>query len=689
VFDCAASFEGTTLNKQVMQGPDLMNDLLGILLRFRERRVAVAADIKAMFHQVKVTPRDRDVLRFLWWPKGDFSARPKVYRMTVHLFGGVWSPACASFALLRTLSKIKLADVKRNFYVDDLLMSVENEATAIHQAKQLKDHLKHSGFHLTKWMSNSKRVITAIPQEDRSPPVKDIDLTKQDLPTDRALGVLWSLKNDVLQIRVTVQDKPISKRGMLSIMGSVYDPLGLLAPFTVRAKMIYQEEVRRQRGWDEELSSQNSVKWNAWLSELRELEGFCVNRCIVPMNLGKIGSVQLHHFCDASTKAFAAASYLRIQDVSGITHCALMLARTRLAPIKTTTIPRLELSAAVLAATSDAKLRKELSLPIDDSVFWTDSTIVLQYIKNTSRRFHTFVANRVGIIHKNSSPQQWRHVRSELNTADPASRGLSAIELMQRKDWKEGAEFLLLPETSWPLPPELPGISNDDPEVKNMTISFAAGAIKVAPVDPLFERYSSWYKLQRIVAWLRRFCSACRKKCSHQDSNLSVMEIQAARMVIIRQVQMTCFAEELDILKRRKNLKASRLYRLEPHLDDQGMLRVGGRRVDEYIDQNSKRPLILPKDHPVTALIVQDIHVFHARHSGREHTLAELRRKYWIVAGRPLVDRILRNCFTCRRVNSKPLTQRQGDLPIERVTPWHPPFLPHWSGLFWPISCSM
>ncbi|XP_037774954.1 uncharacterized protein LOC119571970 [Penaeus monodon] len=383
--------------------------------------------------------------------------------------------------------------------------------------------------------------------------------------------------------------------------------------------MIYQEEVRRQRGWDEELSSQNSVKWNAWLSELRELEGFCVNRCIVPMNLGKIGSVQLHHFCDASTKAFAAASYLRIQDVSGITHCALMLARTRLAPIKTTTIPRLELSAAVLAATSDAKLRKELSLPIDDSVFWTDSTIVLQYIKNTSRRFHTFVANRVGIIHKNSSPQQWRHVRSELNTADPASRGLSAIELMQRKDWKEEAEFLLLPETSWPLPPELPGISNDDPEVKNMTISFAAGAIKVAPVDPLFERYSSWYKLQRIVAWLRRFCSACRKKCSHQDSNLSVMEVQAARMVIIRQVQMTCFAEELDILKKRKNLK----------------------------------------DHPVTTLIVQDIHVFHARHSGREHTLAELRRKYWIVAvcKRHTEKRFgcVFTCFSTRAVHIEPL----------------------------------
>ncbi|XP_047497811.1 uncharacterized protein LOC125044893 [Penaeus chinensis] len=145
-------------------------------------------------------------------------------------------------------------------------------------------------------------------------------------------------------------------------------------------------------------------------------------------------------------------------------------------------------------------------------------------------------------------------------------------------------------------------------------------------------------------------------------------------MVIIRQVQKTCFAEELDILKRGKNWKASRIYCLEPHLDDQGLLRVGGRRVDEYMDQNSRRPLILPKDHPVITLIVQDIHVFSARHSGREHTLTELRRKYWIVAGRPLIDRILCNCFTCRRINSKPLTQRQGDLPVERVTPWGPPF---------------
>ncbi|XP_037783675.1 uncharacterized protein LOC119579899 [Penaeus monodon] len=291
-----------------------------------------------------------------------------------------------------------------------------------------------------------------------------------------------------------------------------------------------------------------------------------------------------------------------------------MLARTRLAPIKTTTIPRLELSAAVLAATSDAKLRKELSLPIDDSVFWTDSTIVLQ--------------------------------------------GLSAIELMQRKDWKEGAEFLLLPEASWPPPPELPGISNDDPDVKDMTISFAAGTRKVAPVDPLFGRYSLWYKLQRIVAWLRRFCSACRRKCSHQDSNLSVMEIQAARMVIIRQVQMTCFAEVLDILKKGKNLKARCLYRLEPHLDDQGMLRVGGRRVDEYIDQNSRRPLILPKDHPVTALIVQDIHVFHARHSGREHIFGvDCFGPFHVVCKRHTEKRFgcVFTCFSTRAVHIEPL----------------------------------
>ncbi|XP_037793452.1 uncharacterized protein LOC119588888 [Penaeus monodon] len=137
--------------------------------------------------------------------------------------------------------------------------------------------------------------------------------------------------------------------------------------------------------------------------------------------------------------------------------------------------------------------------------------------------------------------------------------------------------------------------------------------------------------------------------------------------------QRVHFWDDIETLYNGKLTKKSKLYWLEPMLDDQCVIRVGGRQLSEYSDHSAKL-ILLPKDHPVAALIIQDIHIFVARHLGREHTLDNLRRHYWIVAGRPLIDRILRNCFTCRRVSSKPLTQRQDELPLERISANNPPF---------------
>ncbi|XP_042891224.1 uncharacterized protein LOC122265845 [Penaeus japonicus] len=210
VFDCAASFKGVNLNKKVMQGPDLMNNLLGILLRFREGRVALAADIEAMFHQVHVTPRDRDVLRFLWWPGGDLSENPTRMKANIQ------------------------QQLKKKIYVDDLLLSTNSEEEAAEYAINLRDTLQAGGFRLTKWMSNSRKVMRVIPTDERSPRIKDINLTIDNLPMDRALGVLWDLDDDVLKIRVSTPMKPTTRRGILSIMSSIFDPLGLLAPFTIK-----------------------------------------------------------------------------------------------------------------------------------------------------------------------------------------------------------------------------------------------------------------------------------------------------------------------------------------------------------------------------------------------------------------------------------------------------------------------
>lgn len=691
VFDCAAVFKGVALNMQVMQGPDMMNDLQGILLRFREGKVALSADIEAMFHQVLVTPKDRDALRFLWWPQGDVNRPPVQYRMTRHLFGGVWSPACAAFALRQTLKEGGRTsnELGRSFYVDDLLLSVDSEGEAMRCVQKLRETLRRGGFRLTKWMSNSTEVLATIPQHDRSSRVKDIDLAKDELPEDRALGVLWNLEDDSLRVAVTAPNKPFTKRGVLSAMSSVFDPLGFLVPFTIRAKMIFQDEVRRKEGWDVRLTKTAEDRWVLWLAELQSMVSFRVHRYLLPPRFGRLVGAQLHHFCDASTKAYAAVTYVRLQDDLGYVHCGFIMARSRLAPIKTTSIPRLELCAAVLATSSDVKLRRELTLPIESSTFWSDSMIVLQYIASPSRRFHTFVANRLGTIHRLTSPPQWRHVASEENPADDATRGLPARTLLAGGRWRDGPAFLCLPIDNWPPLPGGPAVDLDgDPEVKKEVSALAIEAQEPNTIDQLLSRYSSWYILQRAVAWIRRFATWITEgRPSGSGSRLATVELQAARTAILRYVQGTHYRDDIADLRRGKLTKKSNLYRLEPILDVQGLLRVGGRRLDTSEGTaRSNPPILLPKSHHVTALIVRDVHVFLARHSGREHTLACLRGQYWVVAGRPLIDRLLRDCFICRRVNSKPLVQRQGELPVERISADNPPFTHTGVDCFGPFS---
>ena len=201
VFDCAAEHRGTSLNDRVFQGPDLTNKLIGVLLRFRLHPVAIMVDIEAMFHQVKVVRQDQDALRFLWWPEGNLEEDPVRYRMTVHLFGGTWSPSCCTYALHRTAkdhaqesSSMAKDAVFHNFYVDDCLKSVPTSKEAILLAEQLKELVAQGGFNLTKWTSNSRDVLEHIPLGDRSKKVKERVL---DAPLeDRALGVYWNVEED-------------------------------------------------------------------------------------------------------------------------------------------------------------------------------------------------------------------------------------------------------------------------------------------------------------------------------------------------------------------------------------------------------------------------------------------------------------------------------------------------------------
>ena len=220
VFDCGAEFKGASLNKQLLQGPNLTSSLLGVLTRFRQEPIAFMGDIQAMFYQVKVSEEDKDFLRFLWWPEGDMSKETVEYRMTVHLFGAVSSPSCASYALRKTaednsvfFSADVVETVKRNFYVDDCLKSLPSEEEAVHMVRALADICQRGGFTLTKWISNSRTVLQTVAEEHRAKDLKELDLDRDELPVERALGLQWCVETDSFKFKMMEKEQPHTRRG--------------------------------------------------------------------------------------------------------------------------------------------------------------------------------------------------------------------------------------------------------------------------------------------------------------------------------------------------------------------------------------------------------------------------------------------------------------------------------------------
>jgi hypothetical protein len=335
VFDCAAKSERLSLNDQVLQGPDLMNNLLGVLLRFRCYPIAFTADVEAMYHQVRVSEKDRDMLRFLWWPDGDMSKDPAVYRMTSHLFGGLWSPSAANFALKRAAvdfaKDTSVAEaIINNFYVDDLLKSCETVQEARTLAQNLKSSLSEAGFNLTKWTSNSKEIIEEV-SGDNGEAVKNLNLLTEE-SAKRSLGVNWDVAKDTLGFSASVSNKPFTKRGILSCVSSIFDPMGLASPFILVAKRLVQDLTKRGLSWDEVISSEDEVAWRQWKRELPLLEDLKVPRCVKPSNFGVVTRAELHHFSDASGCAYGAVSYVRLIKDCGQVHCSFLIGKTRLAP---------------------------------------------------------------------------------------------------------------------------------------------------------------------------------------------------------------------------------------------------------------------------------------------------------------------------------------------------------------------
>ena len=701
VFDCSAEFKGEVLNNYLMTGPDLTNNLAGVLCRFRKEPIALACDIEGMFNQVSVPEEQRDYLRFLWLENNVIQE----YRMTVHLFGAASSPGCVNFALkwaadeYETKYGTAAADFIRNeFYVDDGLTSVTTVDGARQMIENSRQLCERAGFNLHKFASSNKEVIDSIPRECRDKEFQSIDLSHDSLPVARTLGVEWCTKEDVFKITYTQTVKKegssITRRSILSSVSSLFDPLGFISPVLLAGRLILRDVCKDGKGWDEPVGTETENEWLAWIQNLEELNDLKVTRCFKE-GLNDVVSVEMHHFSDASLQGYGQCSYVRLRDSSGSITTSLVMSKSRVAPSKPTTVPRLELMAAALSVKVAKFLEKEMHYTNMKHVFWCDSKVVLGYIKNESRRFHMFVSNRVQQIRQFSKPTQWNYVDTKSNPADMTSRGVKTSDLVQSELWWHGPDFL---SQQQPLPlDDSTHTVDDDPEVKKVQALKTETTAEVEfDLISRLARFSSWQRAKSAVALCLRLQRRYRERIKVHGP-LSVEELQEAERVIVREIQKREFPEikilhstndhntRSDEKIRKKKVKINSkhsLHKLDPFIDEHGLLRVGGRMKRGSYEETHQ--VILPKKGHITDLVIRHFHE-QTLHAGRNRTLHEIRRQgFWILRARSKVSSLLNNCVTCKRLRGKVTLQKMADLPDDR-TAEAPPFTYSGVDLFGPF----
>ena len=431
--------------------------------------------------------------------------------MNVHLFGAVSSPAIANYSLHKTAETgraefgDKAADfLRRIFYVDDGLISVSTTSEAVELIENSQALCSSAKLRLHKFASNRKDVLVALPKDDRAKDLKDLDLRHDALPIQRSLGTYWCIELDTLGFHIELKHKPLSRRGILSTISSVYDPLGIVSPVILTGKQIWQDLCRQKVAWGDPVSDEITARWERWRIALPLLEKVKLNRCVKPPGFGTPLQTEVHRFSDASESGIGQVSYLRVVNANGDVHVSFLMAKSRVAPIKPISIPRMELTAAVVSINVTKMLQSELDYDNLWSVYYTDSEVVIGYISNDARRFHVYVGNRVQYIRDRSNPEQWHHVSEKDNPADEASRSLTASQLLSNKRWLSGPDFLW--KTNVPLlnKKEPTQLISDDAEVTTNTCLVTHSSAREPPdvfLLTCLNRVSSWHIAKISVAW--------------------------------------------------------------------------------------------------------------------------------------------------------------------------------------------
>ncbi|KAL0884187.1 hypothetical protein ABMA27_016192 [Loxostege sticticalis] len=672
VFDASCkNRNGVSLNDTLMVGPTLQPDLRHLIMNWRRYPICIVADIVKMYRMVRVTDEDCDCYQRIVW-RDDPEEEIRDFKLLTVTFG----TASAPYLAVKTLNQVAMDHkdkypmaakrVAKEFYMDDFMGGCQTVEEGIELIKEMNELLKEGGFTLQKWSSNREELLRVLDQRETDEKEqkegkdekgnKNLELKLNDVI--KILGLTWNRIDDEFQYSVNLPplSAPVTKRINISDVSRLFDPLGWIAPCNIKAKVFIQRLWIAGTGWDEEPPKDIVDDWNTYRDELSHLTGFRIHRWLFTQTDDSV--VELHGFSDASNVAYAAAVYLRVINSSGEIHVGLVSAKTRVAPVKQVSIPRLELCGAVLVAKLLVEIAEVLHISRDCIRAWTDSTIVLAWLSKHASNWKTFVANRVAEIHNTLESSQWSHVSTKDNPADCASRGVNPASLAQQEIWKFGPRFLREQNIVYTKLP-----NNDTHKEKSIKVH-------VGTIDQsILKRYSSLTKLIRVVAYCRRFIT--RKNSIVRNVNcLSSFELGEALNTCIKLAQAAEYAQDIKELKSSGHItsKKSKILSLTPFLDENGLLRVGGRISQSQESEMVKHPIILPHQSDLSRLIVVDAH-FKTLHGNITLAFNYIRSAYWIIGCKNLIKQHIRKCIRCIRHKAKEQTQLMGSLPSVRVTP--------------------
>jgi len=448
VFDGSAkTASGISLNDTLMIGANLQDNIIDIILRFRLHAIAITADLQKMYRQIVVHKDDRDYQRILW---RDSTDKPiEEYQLNTVTYG----LACAPFLAIRCVRELasNLSDqfdlashvLLNDLYVDDILTGVDKVENAVKLITQLNRLLNSGGFEPHKWRTNCKSVFNDLTFIEKIEEPLSVAMETQNKNSVKTLGLDWHPEHDTFQFSVqSITSQTKTKREVLSAISKLYDPLGLISPILIRAKLIMQATWTAGLNWDEPLTGRLRQLWYEYINDLKDVNTIQIPRRVISSN--SANRLHLHAFCDASLKAYGACVYLQIEDRDGTFGSSLLCSKSRVAPIKnkTITLPRLELCGAVALVRLLSNVKRALKIKVDEMYAWSDSTIVLAWIAGNPSRQKPFVTNRVAEIQSSLPSDHWHHVRSENNPADFISRGTCIKNLQQCNLWWKGPSWL-------------------------------------------------------------------------------------------------------------------------------------------------------------------------------------------------------------------------------------------------------